>query len=70
MKKSVSSKGMINFNLLSEPPLPLSLCPYYETSYLKPRELNLPSIEYLAEKKRERERNRHAYLIASRYKGG
>lgn len=53
MKKSVSSKGMINFNLLSEPPLPLSLC--YETSYLKPRELNLPSIEYLAEKKRERE---------------
>lgn len=25
MKKSVSSKGMINFNLLSEPPLPLSL---------------------------------------------
>lgn len=63
MKKSVSSKGMINFNLLSEPPLPLSLCPCYETSYLKPRELNLPSIEYLAEKKREREREESSRVL-------
>lgn len=49
MRKSVSSKGMINFNLLSELSS-LSL------SYLKPRELNLPSIEYLVEKRREKER--------------
>lgn len=71
MKKSVSLKGMINFNLLSEPSLSVRVLRNVVSQAARIK-FTLNRVEYLVEKrrKRERERNRHAYLIASRYKRG